>query len=208
MPKKIKFYSLWFLLVNIIVFILQVSFEEFTEIFVLNQLAYSQIWRFVTSIFLHGSVMHLAYNMFALFFFGIALEKLIGSRKFLLVFFGSGIIANIVSVNFYGSSLGASGAIMGIIGCLTVIKPLMMVWAFGLILPMFLAAGLWIAGDILRSLGAFGETNIGSIAHLSGIGVGFLVGILLRAFTKKRRASNKVELPNYYIEDWERKYMR
>ena len=84
MPKKIKFYSLWFCLISILVFILQVTIPEFTDIFVLNKLAYSQIWRFVTSIFLHGGVMHLAYNLFALFFFGIALEKLIVSRKFLI----------------------------------------------------------------------------------------------------------------------------
>jgi len=95
MPK-LKFYSLWFVLINVIVFILQVSFNGFTELFVLNPLAYNQIWRFVTAIFLHGSITHLLYNMFALFFFGIALEKLIGSKRFLLVYFGSGIIANII----------------------------------------------------------------------------------------------------------------
>ncbi len=206
MPKKIKFYSLWFCLISIIVFIIQISISGFTEIFVLNQSAISgyQIWRFVTAIFLHGSVMHLAYNLFALFFFGIALEKLIGSRKFLIVFFGSGIIANIISVNFYGSSLGASGAIMGIIGALTIIKPLMMVWAFGLILPMFIAAILWVVGDIL---GIFMPSNVGNIAHLSGIGVGLLVGILFRVFRKKRRVSNRIEIPKDYIEDWERKYV-
>jgi len=97
----------------------------------------------------------------------------------------SGIIANIVSVNFHESSLGASGAIMGIIGCLTIIKPLMMVWAFGLIMPMFIAAALWITGDVLGSLGAFGETSIGNIAHLSGIAVGLVLGIFLRIFRKR-----------------------
>jgi len=76
---------------------------NFTKTFVLNQLAYPQIWRFATAIFLHANITHLFYNLFALFFFGIALEKLIGSRKFLLVFFTSGIIANIISFNFYPS---------------------------------------------------------------------------------------------------------
>ena len=99
MPKKIKFYSLWFCLINIIIFIIQTSISGFTEVFVLNQSAISkyQVWRFVSAIFLHGSVMHLAYNLFALFFFRIALEKLIGSKKFLLVFFGSGIIASLIA---------------------------------------------------------------------------------------------------------------
>jgi membrane associated rhomboid family serine protease len=209
MPK-LKFYSLWFVLINIIIFSLQYFISGFTDLFVLNELALNgQVWRFITSIFLHGSITHLAYNMFALFFFGIALEKFIGSKRFLFVYFGSGIIANIISVWFYPSSLGASGAIMGVIGALTIIKPMMMVWAFGLILPMFIAAILWIAGDILGALGAFGDNGIGNIAHLSGVGVGLLIGLFLRAFIKKRKKqNNKLEIPKYYIENWENRHMR
>jgi len=202
MPKKIKYYSLWFLLINVIVFLIQASISGFTDVFVLNQLAYPQIWRFVTSIFLHGSLVHLMYNMFALFFFGFSLERLIGSRKFLLVFFASGIIANLISVNFYSSSLGASGAIMGIIGALTIIKPFMMVWAFGLILPMFIAAILWVVGDIL---GVFMPSNVGNIAHLSGVGVGLLLGLVLRNYRVKK--SNKFIIPDSYIKSWEKRYM-
>jgi len=207
MQKKLKFYSLWFLLINIIVFVLQISFEWFTGLFVLNSNALTgEYWRFVTSIFLHGSAVHLFYNLFALFFFGVALEKLIGSRKFLFVFFASGIIANIISVNFYTSSLGASGAIMGIIGALTMIKPLMMVWAFGLILPMFIAAILWVIGDIL---GVFMPSNVGNIAHLSGIGIGFLIGLILRKQIRKRiKKVKKVVIPDYYMAGWEKKYMK
>ncbi len=207
MQKKIKFYSLWFLLVNIIVFILQISFSEFTEKFVLNANALNgEYWRFITAIFLHGGTMHLFYNLFALFFFGIALEKLIGSKKFLFVFFISGIVANIISVNFYPSSLGASGAIMGIIGTLTIIKPLMMVWAFGMILPMFLAAILWVAGDIF---GIFMPSNVGNIAHLSGIGIGFLLGLVFRNYIKKKtRKVKKIIVSDYYMTGWEKRYMK
>ena len=210
MAQKLKFYSLWFVLINVIVFAIQSMYSGFTEIFVLNELALNgQVWRFVTSIFLHGGITHLMYNMFALFFFGIALEKFIGSKRFLLVYFASGIIANIISINFYPSSLGASGAIMGIIGALAIIKPFMMVWAFGLILPMFIAAILWIAGDILGALGAFGDSGIGNIAHLSGGGIGLLLGLFLRAFVKKRKKqNNKIEIPKYYIDNWENRHMR
>lgn len=207
MPKKLKFYSLWFLLISIIVFILQISFEGFTELFVLNSNALNgEYWRFVTAIFLHGGITHLMYNLFALFFFGIALEKMMGSRRFLFVFFSSGIIANIISVNFYSSSLGASGAIMGIIGTLTIIKPFMMVWAFGLILPMFIAAILWVIGDVL---GIFMPSNVGNIAHLSGIGVGFLIGLVLRKYIRKRtKKVKKVIVPDYYMTGWEKRYMK
>jgi membrane associated rhomboid family serine protease len=203
--KKLKFYSLWFCLICIIIFALQVIIPGFTELFVLNEGVFDyEIWRLITAIFLHGSLPHLLYNLFALFFFGIALEKLIGSRKFLLLFFASGIIANLISVNFYPSSLGASGAIMGIIGSLTIIKPLMMVWAFGLILPMFIAAILWVVGDIL---GIFFPSGVGNIAHLSGIAIGLIIGLILR-LKKKTSYKYKVRIPETYMRDWEKKYLK
>lgn len=217
MTQKMKFYSLWLILVCIIVFILQnlPGIPGFTGTFVLNELALDgQVWRFFTSIFLHGSISHLLYNLLALFFFGIAVEKLIGSKRFLLVYFGSGIIANIISINFYPSSLGASGAIMGIIGVLTIIKPMMIVWAFGLILPMFIAAILWIIGDVF---GVFFPSGVGNIAHLSGIGVGVIVGLFLRRSIGKMTNSLskfkdnkklKMVISPHYLENWENKYMK
>ena len=113
-----------------LVFLAQVLISGFTELFVLNDLVWSgEIWRFFSSIFLHGDVGHLILNVFALALFGSILEKFIGGRRFLLVFIVSGILANLVSVNFYNSSLGASGAIFGIIGALIFVRPLMVVWA-------------------------------------------------------------------------------
>ena len=178
---KIKFYSLWILLIILIVFILQII-PGFTEAFLLNEKATTelQIWRFLTAIFVHGDITHFLFNSFALFFFGIVLEKLVGSRKFFLIFLLSGIIANIISVNFYESSLGASGGIYGLIGALVVIRPFMLVWTFGMLMPLFIALILWATADVLRTMGVFGPTNIGSIAHLSGILIGFLLELLLR----------------------------
>ncbi|MFA7708036.1 MAG: rhomboid family intramembrane serine protease [Candidatus Pacearchaeota archaeon] len=212
MKEKIKFYSLWLCLICIVGFILQTVFPAITDLGVLNKSAiYNyEFWRFLTSIFLHGGIIHLAYNLFALALFGIILEKSIGSKKFLIVFFSSGIIANLVAVNFYNSSLGASGAIMGMIGCLVIITPMMMVWAFGLILPMFVAGILWVVGSILGSLGVFpGDT--GYIAHLGGIGVGLVIGIFLKLINKNNsqlKSNNKIEIPKYYTENWEERHMK
>ncbi|MEK6935957.1 MAG: rhomboid family intramembrane serine protease [Nanoarchaeota archaeon] len=210
MAEKMKFYSLWLCLSVVMVFILQYIFPSITNFGILNNSAISnyEFWRFFTSIFLHGSLPHLLYNLFALFFFGIALEKLIGSKKFLFAFFASGIIANIIAVNFYQSSLGASGAIMGIIGVLTIVKPMLMVWAFGLILPMFIAGILWVTGSILGSLGMFpGDT--GYIAHLVGIAIGLIIGIFLRLANKEnKKSNNKIEIHSYYIENWEERHLK
>jgi uncharacterized protein len=202
---KIRYYSFILCLVCIGVFLAQLLISGFTELFLLNQVSFFEPWRFVSAIFLHGGLGHLLYNLFALALFGFILEKTIGSGKFLLVFFVSGVIANLISVNFYASSLGASGAIMGIIGTLAVIKPLMMVWALGMILPMFVAAILWIVGDIL---GIFIQDGVGNIAHLSGMGIGILIGIFFRLSKKKDRTEIKFKIPDYYIENWEDTYMR
>ena len=210
MKQKIGLYFLWLSIICIIAFILQNIIPGFTDYFVLNALALDslQIWRFVTSIFLHGSITHLAYNLFALLFFGIILEKVIGSKNFLIVFFASGIIANIVAVNFYPSSLGASGAIYGILGAIAVLRPMMMIWAFGIIMPMFVAAILWTAGDILGALGMF-DTNTGYVAHISGIVIGFFAGIFYRTkFKSLTQQNNKFELADQYVDSWEENYMK
>lgn len=207
---KFKFYFLWLCLICIGVYILQLLINGFSDLFVLNLKAVyeHQYWRFLSAIFLHGSAVHLLYNLFALFFFGLSLERLIGSRRFLIVFFLSGIIGNIVAVNFYPSSLGASGAIYGILGCLAVISPFMMVWAFGLLLPMFIAATLWIIGDILGVFG-LGGADVGYIAHLSGVVVGIFFGLLFRTWGNKiKNLRQKISIPDMYMRRWEDNYMR
>lgn len=210
MKQKINLYFLWLSIICVIAFILQNIIPNFTDTFILNTKALTnyQIWRFVTSIFLHGSITHLAYNLFALLFFGIILEKLIGSKKFLIIFFASGIIANIISVNFYPSSLGASGAIYGILGAIAIIRPMIMIWAFGIIMPMFLAAILWTIGDILGALGMF-KSNTGYIAHLSGIAIGIITGIFYRTkYKQPPQQNNKFKLSDQYVKSWEENYMR
>ena len=109
--------------------------------------------------------------------FGSILEKYIGSKKFLLVFFVTGILANLISINYYDASLGASGAIFGIIGALVLIRPMLVVWAFGLPMPMFLAGALWAVGDVI---GIFVPSNIANVAHLSGMFFGLVFGLIYR----------------------------
>jgi len=210
--KKMKFYFFKLTLILIGIFILQLIIPGFTELFVLNEKVFQgQVWRYLTAIFLHGDIIHLAYNLFALLFFGIILEKLVGGKRFLITFFVTGIIANIIAVNFYNSSLGASGAIYGVLGAVTIIKPFIMVWAFGLIVPMFLAAIFWIIADILRGLGIFGATNIGSIAHLSGIAIGLILGLLFKINKRKireKRNTYRIKIPSRDIEFWEDRNIR
>jgi membrane associated rhomboid family serine protease len=198
----------------IVSFILQQVIPGFTDFLVLNKSAWPEAWRFVSAIFLHADMMHLIYNMFALILFGGILEKIIGSRKFLIAFFATGIFANIISVNYYNSSLGASGAIFGLIGVLVVVRPSLIVWAFNLPMPIAVAGTLWVIGDLI---GIFMPSNVANIAHLSGMGLGLILGFFyreaaLRHFSEidSQNHSNKrkVVLDEHSVQRWEDFYMR
>lgn len=202
---KNRFFALWLSAFCIFIFVLQILFKGFTELFLLNSSAYYEVWRFITSIFLHSDVMHITYNLFALILFGSILEKLIGSRKFFSVFFITGILANIISVNFYDSSLGASGAIFGIIGALIIVRPLLVVWAFGLPMPIFVAGILWAFIDII---GVVNPSNVANIAHLSGIFFGILIGLLFREWKNQKIGGYESRINEGEIRNWEDVYMK
>jgi uncharacterized protein len=201
-----KYFALWLVVICIIMFVLQMVIPGFTDSLVLNQQSWIQPWRFVTSIFLHASFSHILFNMFALALFGFILERIIGSKKFLLVFLVSGILANVVAVNFYSSSLGASGAIYGILGCLTILRPRMTVWVYSLPMPMFIAALVWIG---LGVFGVFNPSTTGDIAHLSGIAAGFIFGALYRnRFREMREKKLRIVLDERGMRNWEDRYLR
>tara|TARA_Y100000034_G_scaffold135892_1_gene209650 strand:- start:18 stop:632 length:615 start_codon:yes stop_codon:yes gene_type:complete len=204
MRKKFKFCAIKLSGIMILIFIAQILLSGFTDFFVLNQSSYSEPWRFLSAVFLHGGLAHLVYNLFALVLFGSILESLISSKKFLIVFFVTGILANLFSVNFYSSSLGASGAIMGVIGALVVVRPWMFVWAFGLPMPMIVAGALWAVGDII---GVFMPSNVGNIAHLSGMFFGLILGALY-AKKKKRAKRKKIVIDERSIRQWEDGFLR
>jgi membrane associated rhomboid family serine protease len=211
--EEFRYYALKLAGICVVVFIVQSLFSGFTGLFVLNQASWVQIWRFVSSIFLHGSLVHLVYNLFALVLFGLILEKFIGGKKFLVVFFVSGLVANLISVNFYSSALGASGAIFGIIGALIIIRPGMTVWAFSLPMHMAVAGVLWAIGDIM---GIFMPGNVANIAHLVGMAAGLAFGVYCRKKrlinlgekAVERRRGSRIEVDDKSIKIWEDIHMR
>lgn len=80
-------------------------------------------WQLMTSVFTHVEIWHLAMNMFALFLFGPALEGIVGRARFLAVYLTGGLASSVLVLylsNEYGSTVGASGAIFGLLGALLV----------------------------------------------------------------------------------------
>ena len=79
-----------------------------------------EIYRLVTCMFLHGGILHIALNMYSLFILGPRIEDFFGKKKFILIYFLSGISASLLSIGINGNviSIGASGAIFGLFGAL------------------------------------------------------------------------------------------
>ncbi len=167
-------------------------------------------YRIITSMFLHGGLDHLAQNMFALLLFGTVLEGLIGSKRYLVVYLLAGIAGNLAGIVFYPDSysLGASGAIMGIVGCLVVLRPFMMVW-FGGPMPLIMLAGMWVFVDLAGLFDPY--SRIGNAAHLAGIITGMFIGRKLKKqFDEKKLAKKRAReevISDKEIEEWERKWM-
>jgi membrane associated rhomboid family serine protease len=144
--------------------------------------AFQYPWMFVTSIFLHASIDHIAFNMLALFFFGMYLERMVGPRLFLVVFFIAGIVGNfgymLTTPGSIVPAIGASGAIYGIVGILAVLTPMTLVYVYFIVpMPMVVFAALY---AILDFVGLFAPSDIAHGAHIGGLLVGVAFGIYLR----------------------------
>jgi rhomboid protease GluP len=140
---------------------------------------HGQWWRLVTSLFLHGSLLHLAFNMLALWQVGQLVERLFGSLRFTALYMLAGVCGSVASVmwNANVNSVGASGAIFGIVGGLFAfmqrensgVPPTVVQDLRGSLLPFLvfnLAAG-------------FLYPHTDNAAHIGGLVGGWLAGHLL-----------------------------
>ncbi len=188
--------------VDVVLFAVQLSVPGFTDSFLLKSAdAFSRPWILVTSMFLHGSISHLIGNMFALGLFGLILEHNIGSKRFLILYLVTGVIASFASIFFYDSALGASGAIFGVLGALAAIRPKMITWTYGVPMPMFVAVGFWVLLDLI---GVFSPSNVANIAHIAGLVAGIIIGIALRkpgVKETKEKILNEEEF-NQWEDEW------
>lgn len=138
-----------------------------------------QWWRLVSSTFLHFGVLHLAFNMWALYVGGRLAERLFGSRAFALIYFAAGIAASLSSLlwNPAVNSAGASGAIFGVYGAML---------AFFLrknssIPPAVVHQQRWsgIAFIAFNLLNGVSHAGIDNAAHIGGLAAGLVLGLVL-----------------------------
>ncbi|MGA3042725.1 MAG: rhomboid family intramembrane serine protease [Bryobacteraceae bacterium] len=138
------------------------------------------IWQLATYLFLHGGVGHLLFNMLALWMFGVTLERDWGTRRFLKYYFLCGIGAGLCDVtvnallgNWYTSTIGASGAIYGVLLAFGVLYPEAII-LFMFIFPIQAKYFVMIVGAmaLLGSLNM--NSGVSNVAHLGGMIFGLL----------------------------------
>lgn len=154
----------------------------------------------VTSMFLHGGWLHLLANLWTLAIFGDNVEDRMGKTRFLVFYLLCGVLAGVVHVHFHPDSsvptVGASGAISGVMGAYFVLYPrakiitlvLLIFYPLFVELPAFVFLGVWFAAQLLsEAAGRVDHPDSGGIAFLAHVG-GFVAGLLLhRIFVRPRR---------------------
>jgi membrane associated rhomboid family serine protease len=157
-----------------------------------------------TSMFMHGGWLHLLGNMLFLWIFGDNVEDKLGHLRYLVFYLFCGVVASFshifTNLDSQIPSLGASGAISGVMGAYIFlfpgarIKTLVIWFVFIQIIriPAVVMIGYWILIQILSGLAEFGSIKGGGIAWFAHIG-GFVAGLILILLLKKRKRISVLE---------------
>jgi membrane associated rhomboid family serine protease len=186
----------WLIIVNVAMFLLTAIFGlprilELTPIAVIESYT---VFQLVTYLFLHGGISHLLFNMIALWMFGTPLEQTWGTKAFLKYYFFCGIGAGICDILLHAvthtwntSTLGASGAIYGLLLAFGVLFPNQTV-LMDFLFPIKAKYLVMIYGAIALFMAFRTNDNISSIAHLGGM----IFGLIYL----------KVKMPRLALPDW------
>jgi membrane associated rhomboid family serine protease len=181
-------FSLFLLLINVMVS----GYALFYDKNLIDKLSFrptrvlkdKEYYRMITGGFVHGGLAHLAFNMITLFYFGPALEALLGPVGFLILFFGAELSAHALTLWLHRNSphysaVGASGAISGIVVSFALFYPFQKIYLF--LIPVGIPA--WFFGLAFIAFSAYAMTKksdpgTGGIAHEAHLG-GAIGGLIL-----------------------------
>ena len=158
------------------------------SIFVLNE-----YWRVVTAMFLHGGLLHIGFNMMALMQFGPALEEVYGSPRYLFLYVVTGAFGFLASAFTRHFSLGASGALLGVMGAILAITT-----KRGGAYMRELRSRLIASLVFLFALGLMGVMSMDNWAHGGGLVAGFALGKIF----VDREPMNNAEKQRAQILGW------
>jgi membrane associated rhomboid family serine protease len=218
--RAYPFLTIILVLLNTLVFVLQVQQGPQAGALILRYATTpSQImnWRaqpfslltLITSMFLHGGWLHLIGNMIYLWFFGRKVESAMGPLRYLGFYMLSGVLSSMIDVIFSAQSsipsLGASGAIAGVLAAYMMMYPWARVWVwfpvtFWMVFPVPAVVGLgfWFVMQLFNGITAlnFGTAQAGGIAwwaHIGGFVVGMIFGPLFRFQAEEKEGQGKAD---------------
>jgi membrane associated rhomboid family serine protease len=199
------------IIINVLVYLAQKVFDKTNDGALSEKLSlhhynsdFFEPYQVVTSIFAHGGIGHLAFNMFALYTFGVWLERVWGHKRFLIFYLVCGVFAGVIQMLFISPEtgyritdeglrilssdgvLGASGAIMGLFAAFAYLFPnteLMLLFFPVPIKEKYLVA-IMVAIDLFGQFGPV-KTGVGHFAHLSGLLMGFILVLIWNKTNKK-----------------------
>ena len=184
-PRGFNLNAIWIIIgINFLLFIVtSFSIDAFVALGLVPAYFTDRPWTILTNMFVHAGFGHLFGNMITLYFFGTFLSRLVGQNKFLLLYFGGGILGNI----FYlwlgepiSIAVGASGAVFALAGALVVMVPKMRVLLYFIVpLPLWVAV---LGGFLILSL----LPSVAWEAHLGGLMAGLVAGYIFKMEFKKR----------------------
>lgn len=207
--RRFAFVNYGLIILNVLVFGLQLMQAANLESFV-NRYAFipgqissgldiGDILRIFTSMFMHGGWMHLVGNMLYLWIFGDNVEDALGHLGYLVFYLLAGFLAAFAHFFFNPQSViptvGASGAIAGVLGAYLVFYPSNRVYTFIPIgffsrltlVPSFVVLGLWFVLQLFSgflSIGAADQGGVAFWAHIGGFVFGLLIGLLFKGRAK------------------------
>lgn len=180
--SKVPYVTYFLIAMNIIFFVVPnlfgvEAYQNIIEQFCIHgpSIRAGQYYRLFTGILLHGGIMHLFFNCYALYVIGAQIESFLGKMKYLIIYLFSGIIGAMFSIVFGGgaASIGASGAIFGLMGALLYFGYYYRVYLGNIVKSQILPL-------IILNLGiGFISPGIDNFAHIGGLIAGLLITMAL-----------------------------
>ena len=189
--------------INSLVFIYQYlilppeSFGHIISTYALTPAAPSVITVF-TSMFMHGGLMHIIFNMWFLWIFGDNIESVLGHKRYVLFYLLCGVGAALAQIQINTGSqipmVGASGAIAGVLGAYLIRFPratvhvlvILIIFITFIRVPAMVVIGIWFLSNLTAGLGTLGIEETGGTAWFAHLG-GFVSGVVLNQVFKKIR---------------------
>jgi len=177
--RTVNLNVLWFIIaLNVLILIVTLIRPEIVYLLGLKPaLLFERPWTIISSMFVHGSILHILFNMISLYFLGSFFIRAAGEKSLLAVFFLGGLAGNILFAllaNPLSTGIGASGAVFALGGALAVMVPRVPVFIFFIPIPV----PLWVAIIIFFLLSFL--PSIAWQAHLGGLLLGVIAGIIFR----------------------------